>query len=541
MTRTRTPRPLQGTLFAVEMAIVVTVVALVAVVGVARTVAATERAAEQRMYGQALTLSHLPVVIDALQGEDPHAQIQPIVDAAVSAGDFRYITVVDMEGLRVAHVDPAAVGEPVSSDHSAIREGAEFRGVEEGTQGVTYRVKVPIRAESGEVVGTLSVGTLVSELRAEALAQSLPLALASLLAILAGGVLAWFVTKWLRRKLYGVEPDQLVRLLQAHRAVMESTEEGVIATDDRDRIQLVNAEAARMLGDARAERLEGEDLSALPEELAELLDAEPVPGELRLVHLPGGAVYAQARTTSADDRTIGRMLSLRDRSQLDDAIARLEAQREKARLLRIETHEFENRKHVLSGLLELGEYEEARAYLEAQPAEEAAEAASRLGLDAVGPPLLAALVSAHATAAARDRVAIELGEECDVPASLRVDSDDLLVVANLITNAVEATGFGGTVRVTLAVEPGSDVLEAVVEDDGPGLPASPADLTTGGITTKTEDAERHGIGLFSVQEVVTARGGSLRFGESPLGGARVEADLPRARAERPQDERGATP
>jgi two-component system CitB family sensor kinase len=396
-------------------------------------------------------------------------------------------------------------------------------------------VKVPIRDESGEVVGTLSVGELVDELREEALAQSLPLALASLLAIIAGGVLAWFVTSWLRRKLYGVEPDQLAQLLQAHRAVMESTEEGVITTDDAGRVQLVNAEAARMLG-ATAADLVGSELDALPEELAELLaDDEPVSTELRLVHLERGSVYVQARATTADGRAIGRMLSLRDRSQLDDAIARLEAQREQAQLLRIEAHEFENRMHVLSGLLELGEYDEARAYLESQPAGAHPSEVSRLELDPIGPTLLAALVSAHADAAAREHVTIELAPECEVPAELAVDADDLLVVANLVTNAVEATGFGGTVRLTLAVDPGDDALEVVVEDDGPGLPLSPERLTTAGVTTKPIDRERHGIGLRSVREVVDARGGELRFGESPLGGALVEAVLPRPAANSPDE------
>lgn len=528
MTRTRSPRRLSGALFAVQMAIIIAVVVIVAVVGVVRSVAANQEATEQRIYGQALTLSHLPSVIDAMQGPNAHAEIQPIVDAAMSSSDFRYITVVGMDNIRVAHVDPSEVGEPVSSDHSAIRRGETFAGVEEGTQGITYRVKVPIRTGSGEVVGTLSVGELVSEIRDDALMQVVPLAAVSLLAIVAGAVLAWFVSKWLRRKLYGVEPDQLAQLLQAHRAVMESTEEGVIATDADGRVQLVNREAARMLGVTSEGTLEGAGLDALPEELAQLLEAEHPPEDLQLVHLPSGSVYVHAAATWADGRAIGRMLAMRDRSQLDDAIARLERQREQAQLLRIEAHEFENRMHVLSGLLELGEYEQARAYLEEQPNELDPNAASELDLTALEPPLLAALVSAHAAAASREHVTLELDDASHVPADVTVTTDDLLVVANLLTNAVEATGFGGTVRLTLLAEPGTGLLEIVVEDDGPGFAASPEVLTTGGITTKLDEPERHGIGLFSVQEVVRERGGELRFGASELGGAQVEADLPPA-------------
>ncbi|RZI87379.1 MAG: hypothetical protein EOO67_14410, partial [Microbacterium sp.] len=146
MSSSRTARPIAGVLFGVQVAVMALVVALIAGVGVARAVSEAEAVVEQRIQELADTLRQLPTVIKALQSDDPSADIQPIVDAAVSASGFQYVTVADMAGIRVAHVDPDRVGEPVSSDHAPIRAGGEFRGVETGPQGVTYRVKLPIIA-----------------------------------------------------------------------------------------------------------------------------------------------------------------------------------------------------------------------------------------------------------------------------------------------------------------------------------------------------------------------------------------------------------
>ncbi|QZY51145.1 ATP-binding protein [Leucobacter tenebrionis] len=519
MTSSRTARPFSGALVGVQLAVVAITVALVAGVGVMRAVGEAESAAEQRIQDVADTIRRLPVVISAMQGEDPSGEIQPIVDAALTASGFQYITVADLNGIRVAHVDPERVGEPVSSDHGPIRDGAEFRGVETGPQGVTYRVKLPITAENGEVVGTISVGELVSEIRHQALAQSLPIALASLGSILLGALLAWLIARWLRRELYGVEPEQLVSLLQAHQAVMASGHEGVVTVDTAGRIQLVNAEAARLLGldPEAAEALIGEEARVLPASIRDILADGAESHHAHLRRLGDFNVYAQAAEVRHCDRPVGRMVSLRDRTELDRAAARLQAERAEAELLRIEAHEFENRMHLVAGLIELGEYDEARSYLES--------AQDLRPVPSIEVPVLAAFISARIGVAAREHVTLELEGSSSVASDWPVFDEDLLVVANLVNNAVEATGFGGTVRLLLSGDEEAGVLQIRVDDDGPGFGDNPGGLLRRGVTTK-EDGARHGIGLDSVNRAVSGRGGRLEFGASDLGGGSVIAALP---------------
>lgn len=98
--------------------------------------------------------------------------------------------------------------------------------------------------------------------------------------------------------------------------------------------------------------------------------------------------------------------------------------------------------------------------------------------------------------------------------------------ANLMTNA---NRYGSEVRVGLAVSEGAIVLS--VEDDGPGIAEGDRDAAMRPFARL--DAARSnthgnvGLGLSIVRDVARAHGGTLRLGQSILGGLKAEIVLPR--------------
>jgi signal transduction histidine kinase len=87
------------------------------------------------------------------------------------------------------------------------------------------------------------------------------------------------------------------------------------------------------------------------------------------------------------------------------------------------------------------------------------------------------------------------------------------VLVNVVRNAVEAVGGGGTVTVRTAASAGRPSL--VVEDSGPGIPAEvQAALFTPFFSTK---ANGRGIGLTLAQEILNQHGFGFSL-ESQAGG-----------------------
>lgn len=109
---------------------------------------------------------------------------------------------------------------------------------------------------------------------------------------------------------------------------------------------------------------------------------------------------------------------------------------------------------------------------------------------------------------------------------LPVDREDMLeLLGNLLDNACKwARG-----RVALHLEAAGEGLRIRVEDDGPGIQGADGDAAArlGRRGSRLDEtAPGHGLGLAIVDTIVDQYGGRWRTGRSPLGGARIEVELP---------------
>lgn len=98
-----------------------------------------------------------------------------------------------------------------------------------------------------------------------------------------------------------------------------------------------------------------------------------------------------------------------------------------------------------------------------------------------------------------------------------------LVLDNLLRNAVRHA----RAQVVVSVLPGRSTARVVVDDDGPGVAAEHRQRVFDRFYRVADDRAREsggaGLGLALVAELVRRRGGRVAVGESPEGGARVQA------------------
>lgn len=557
-TTPRAGRRIRRRLLALQVAIVlVTVLAVAAVVLFVQDRYTRERAFEE-VDTVATAIAANPEVIADVNAPDAAASIQPIAHLAEQSAGVSFVVVVNRDGLRVAHPNEELIGKPVSSDHGPVLSGESFRGVEEGPVGVTLRSKVPIR-DGDTVVGSVSVGILQSEIRADLLEVVLGFAPWILGAAALGTAAAAWTSRYVRRRIYGAEPEEMASLHQSRQALLHSVGDGVVGVDERGVITLANDEARRLLGvSADVEgRLASE---VLDEDVATmLLSPGPAPETTGFVLAGERILLAKARPVLAGGRGIGRTLTLQDRTELEATFRELEGQRSMTEALRSQTHEFSNRLHVISGLLSLGEAEEAEEYVRSLTGPLGAA-----GIPDLGDASLTALVGAKAAAAREAGVELTVSEDSSVSPDWRADDDTLTVVANLLTNAIEAAGDGGRVLLEVRAGEGSGQgadqdsdqggVAVTVEDSGPGLdPATVDRLFRWGESTKhgaggreagspapvgeagaagsatgaaTPPVGGRGVGLALVDRIVRRRRGRVDVSASPLGGARFHAAWP---------------
>ena len=111
------------------------------------------------------------------------------------------------------------------------------------------------------------------------------------------------------------------------------------------------------------------------------------------------------------------------------------------------------------------------------------------------------------------------------------------VLLNLIRNAFDAIMRSDSDERTIVIsthERKPDRVEVVVEDSGPGISHELAEQVFEPFYTSKDDGL--GIGLGICQNIIEAHGGTIWFGDAPMGGARVHFDLPSHQQEQVTDE-----
>lgn len=485
---------------------------------------------QDRMVAVAQSVARQEVILEAFDDPEPSRVIQPLAELIRRASDITYVVVTDAEGIRFSHPDPDRIGEQVSTDPSVPLSGETFIGTQEGTLGVSWRVKVPIfDPGDGDVMGTVSVGILESEISEQFLSQ-VPWLLVAMGASAVIGVFgaAW-VTSVIRKRIFRLEPGEIASLVEQRETVLHRIGEGIITVDEHGVITVANDAAARLLGD---DDLVGRPaVEALEPAVADVLRRGEPDGALVLVG--ERVLIARSTGTVVDDEPTAATLLLRDHTELHQALREMDGAQSLTDGLRAQAHEFANTMHVLSGLLELGLVDDAREFIAGStPGGAMGDGETR---PILGQFELSALLAVK-TAQAR-----ELGIVLDVrrdPGDADADAprltDDLghdlvTIVGNLVDNAVEACALGDRIEVAARID--GDAVVVMVDDSGPGVPEPQrTGIFVEGVSSKApagaRGPHRRGIGLALVRRIVRRRRGAVEVAGSPLGGARFLVRLP---------------
>ena len=482
--------------------------------------------------------------------------VQRTAEAVRERTGALFVVVTDDRGLRLAHPDPAELGERVSTDPGVALAGREEVTWATGTLGESARAKVPVRALDADgsagdaaaasgvggsaadarVVGEVSVGFAAATVRDSIGVDVAAIAVVALLALGVGAAASGILSRRLARLTLGLQPSELAGLVQDQAAVLSGVGEGVLGIGPDGRVTVCNPRAAALLGLGDPVGRTLADLGVAPVLRDAVAAARagagsasgqagpPVAGSasLRAV-VDDRLLFVDVARVARDGRDLGTVMVLRDETDVEAMSRRLTAVTAMSTALRVQRHEFANRLHVVRGLVATGRVDEADSYL-AGVLEQGPVAFPTVDAGLVDEPYLQAFLGAKAMEAEERGVTLRVGPGTLVRGILVRPEEVTTVLGNLVDNAVHAAVRGSRADRWVEVEAlddGAD-LHLAVADSGDGLGTADAagifrrrpddvDAAAGALAAGGGADPAHGLGfgLPLVRDIARRDGGDV--------------------------------
>ncbi len=524
--RKRLHTSLASQLVIVQLIMIIAVLVAVSAVSVEQTRASFQRDQGRRVLVLAEVLAASPIVRDGLV--DPDGSSLPAATTQLQATTgVELVAIANTRGVVLASTDPLLVDEQVDWPDLVATPMRSNTGTIE-IDGQSYLVAAaPILSNpgtSGDPVRQLGIA-LIGEpnpSRLDSLINAAP-ALATYLgaALVLGTVGSLMLARWIKRQTLGMEPAEIAALAEQREAIFAGIAEGVIALDPNDRVTMVNPLACQLL--SLPDNAVGQSLAELAIEgrLHDVLTGASGVEQDAVVIMSGRVLVLNRMPVTHDGRQLGSVTTLRDRTQLADMESQIGAFRGTTDLLRAQTHEFVNQLHTISGLIQIGDYEEVVSYVGALT-----EGRAALDLTVarrVRDPSVAALLVAKSAVAAERQVSLGVSPNTNLdPLDPQCSFDVATVLGNLVQNGIDAASSrridGQDAWVQVQIRQSGSAVELTVSDSGPGVDATIAtEVFEHGFTTKAAQEGERGIGLALTRLICHRRGGEVEINNTDQG------------------------
>ena len=465
-----------------------------------------EQGSRMRMVAE--YLANTSVVRTQMDSADPGREIAPAVERSLTLSGASTVSVARPDGEIVASSNPTLVETQAELGDSRVREGRSWTGDIEYADETAIASHSPVLDKDGEVLALVLVEddypTTWQRL------QNATPDLVLFLGIGAGlGVAgSWLLARLIKRRTRGLEPREIATLADHREALLHSIREGVIGISADGVVTVLNDSACSLLGmpaDAVGRPLDALDI---PAPVRDALHSTTYEHDMVVV-VGGRAIVLNRERASSAGRDIGTVTTLRDRTELVALESQLSSTRSVTDTLRAQTHEFANQLHTISGLVQLGEYEDVHQLVGTLTRRRAA--INDVVTAVIDDPPVAALMIAKVSSAQEVGIDIAIDDSSRLTRLDATTSADVAtVLGNLLDNAVHASTNAGARTVEVTVGDDGHRVEIEVRDHGPGVPA---DLTgrifERGFSTKPASLEGRGFGLALVTMVCERSGGSV--------------------------------
>lgn len=477
-------------------------------------------------------VAQIPQISEDLErGILEKSRIQEIAENIRKETDAQFIVVGDKKGRRYSHPVAERLGKyMVGGDNAmALEEGKSYISKATGTLGPSIRGKVPVLNQQGEIVGIVSVGYLLENINNTIRGYHLRILMVLAMIILVGIAITIRITNDFKKAIFGLEPKEIAALLQEKTATLEAIREGIMAIDGEGNITTVNQAAFDTIGLKPVQDAVGRPVKEIFPETRMLEVLKSGKSQLdKVINYEGREIIVNRIPIIHQGKVAGVVSSFRDKNELDILAKKLSQVQEYSEMLRAQTHEYSNKLHTISGLIQIGAYQEAIDLIGSE-ASGYQELINSL-MSIVSDPIIAGTILGKYNKAKELKVELSIDPDSsmrDIPASLKRETL-VTIIGNILDNGFEAVldQPSGKRLVKLSMTDLGNDLIFDIDDSGRGLPQELwSRIFIKGYTTKKE--EGHGMGLYLVEKAITRMGGTISVGSSELGGLAFTVILPK--------------
>ncbi|MCW2738545.1 ATP-binding protein [Nocardioides sp.] len=523
------PATLAGQFLVLQLTVLLAVVAVASVVSVQQSDADFRDNRGSRLRAAAESMANIRLVRktfreDVVEGQ--RASLTSYTQQVRTNVQASGVYLADPDGVVLVSSDFAGRERRIDLGGSTVQQLRTWTGDVDDFGTPSIAAQVPIINRGGELLGIAMVAEEYPTWAERARSVLPDLLTFAGLGLALGVAGSFLLSRLIRRRTRGLEPAAIAALADQREALLHSIREGVFAVADDGTITVLSDSARELIGlegDVEGRRVDDLDLDpairGLLADDAEIRDHVVVLGDQVLV--------VNRNPVLERGRRVASVTTLRDRTELLALQSELSARQSITNTLRAQTHEFHNQLHTISGLVQLGEYDEVSRLvgtLSRRRAEISDAVTAR-----VEDPAVAALLIAKTSLAAERGVDLRLGADSELPRLDPESSTDVgTVLGNLVDNAVDASVSVGGTSVEVDLRLHEDTVRLSVADTGPGVPPDRiGEIFRRGWSSKAPTVEGRGLGLALVQVVCERRGGGVAVSAGPNGsGAVFEARLP---------------
>ncbi len=507
---------IQKDIFRILILLVLILTVFIASISIIVNVESESRYLDQNLQNMAQVIANSVPVQRELSfdnSEDTKLMLRTYLDSLKeSLSNIDVISIIGKDNIRRYHTNETLIGSSYDGIVPKFTYGTyQFYVTSDiGPSGSQRRAYAAIYNENGEYLGFVIAVMLNSNIQRIILNTIFIHLSCVIVIILFSIILSKQLSKKIKEKLHGYEPDTFSAMFTIRENVLDSLEEGIIAVNIDGKMIYGNKAAEMILG-MPSLLLEGQKVEDILTMLCvenALKKGEKVVG-ISLQTSQGFEVLADIIPVMEHEKIIGALCILRDRTEYTKLMEDLSGVRYMVESMRANNHDFVNKLHVILGLIQMGKTVEASEYI-THIASIQQKVLHNIMKNIEDPSVAALLIGKYAQAAELNiQFVLKSGSKLSRN-DISFSSGDLVtIIGNLLDNAMDSINDKDSLPKELSVGVFSkpNALLITVDDTGMGIKEEyQSELFKNGFTTK---GESHGTGLFLVHNLIQKYGGTI--------------------------------